>query len=136
MLSFTYIGRGREKNSKVVHLACHILRETLISLTLYLCFFASYVNYAIVYVFMSVCLSAELYGRPLFRMYVSVILYACTEAHKHSYCSFVVRWIKKAVADVAPMELFCFLYHHNDNGYAYTFVGGCIGQLLILFKLL
>ena len=43
---------------------------------------------------------------------------------------------KKAVAEVATVELFCFLCHRKANNYAYTFVAGCMQQFLILFKLL
>ena len=41
----------------------------------------------------------------------------------------------KAVAEVATMELFCFLCHRKDNNYAYTFAAGCMQKCLILFKL-
>ena len=43
---------------------------------------------------------------------------------------------KKAVAEVATVELFCFLCHRKANNYACTFVAGCMQQFLIVFKLL
>ena len=33
---------------------------------------------------------------------------------------------KKAVEEVANLELFCFLCHRTDNNFAYTFAAGCI----------
>ena len=43
---------------------------------------------------------------------------------------------KKAVVEVAMMELICFLNHHKDNDDAYTFVTGCRQQCFSFFKLL
>ena len=36
---------------------------------------------------------------------------------------------KKDAAVVAIMQLFCFLRHHKDNNYAYTFAAGNMQKL-------
>ena len=34
--------------------------------------------------------------------------------------------ISERLVEIATLELFCFLGHHNNNSYAYTFVTGCM----------
>ena len=41
----------------------------------------------------------------------------------------LVKIIKKAIAEVATLELFCFLCHRVDTTYAYSFVARSMLQL-------